>query len=113
MFDFSRKNRLVAKHDFQSVFANATKVTQRQLIALSRPNELNEARLGVIIPKQHARLAVTRNTMRRLIRESFRHHKAALKGLDIIVLLRSKWTPLDKRVFREQIDNLWQRINPS
>lgn len=113
MFDFSKKNRLVAKHDFQSVFANAAKVSQRQFVALYHPNQSSEARLGIIIPKQHARLAVTRNTMRRLIRESFRHHKTALKGLDIIVLLRSKWTPLDKRVFREQIDNLWQRIIPS
>ncbi len=107
-FSFSRNNRLTTKHDFQTVFASATKATHRSLIVLYRSNNLPQARLGIIVPKQHVRLAVSRHRVRRLIRESFRHHKDALKGLDIVVLIRSKCTPLD--AVRNDVEYLWQKI---
>lgn len=112
-YKFPRTNRLTSKHDFQSVFASANKVSHRALLALFHPNQKPHARLGIITPKQHLKLAVERNRMRRMIRESFRQHKEALKGLDIIVLIRSKCTPLDehaKHALREEINHLWQKI---
>jgi len=69
--------------------------------------------LGIIIAKHHLKRAVDRNLMRRLVRESFRQHKETLKGLDIIVLLRSKCTPLDKKALRDDIDNLWLQLKKS
>ena len=110
LYKFPRDYRLRAKHDFQSVFAASSKATQKYLLALKKPNQLSHARLGIIIPKQHLRLAVQRNQLRRLIRESFRHHKEALKGLDIIVLLRSKCTPLNNDAIRGDLKCLWQKL---
>jgi ribonuclease P protein component len=46
------------------------------------------ARVGTIVAKRYARKAVLRNKVRRLIRESFRHNKSLLAGLDLVVLLR-------------------------
>ena len=66
--------------------------------------------LGIVVAKHHLKRAVDRNVVKRLVRESFRHHKESLKGLDIIVLLRSKCTPLDKTALREEIDNLWRQL---
>ena len=80
------------------------------MLALFHPNQLPQARLGIIIPKQHIKLAVSRNVLRRVIRESFRHQQEVLKGLDIIVLIRSKWCPLDKQALRKEVDHLWQKI---
>jgi len=110
MYEFSREYRLVSKHDFQFVFAKPTKVTYKYLLVLHRPNLRDHARLGLIIAKHHVKLAVDRNRLRRHIRESFRYRKETLKGLDIIVLMRSKCTPLDQKMFRDDINIIWQKL---
>jgi ribonuclease P protein component len=94
----------------QFVFANPSKIAHKYLIALYRLNTRSYARLGIIIGKQHLKRAIDRNLLRRIIRESFRYQKEALKGLDIIVVLRSECTPLDKKALRDNIDNLWQAL---
>lgn len=82
------------------------------MIALHKSNQKDHARLGIIVGKRYAKKAVQRNQLRRIIRESFRQHKESLKGLDIIVLLRSECTPLiDKKAWRANIDHLWQLID--
>ena len=44
------------------------------------------ARLGLAISKKNCRHASGRNRIKRVVRESFRHHKVELTGLDIVVL---------------------------
>src|SRR5436190_21971861 len=113
MLSFSREYRLRGKHDFQSVFAKPKKLTNKYLLALHIPNQKTHARLGIIIAKRHVKLAVDRNHLRRIIRESFRHHKQALKGLDIVILMRSKWSPLNNQALRDDVDYLWQKFTAS
>lgn len=124
---FSRASRLVARHDFQSMFKSSDKLALKCLLVLYRFNQKGHARLGVIINKRFVNRAVDRNRLRRILRESFRHHQEYLKGLDIIVLMRSKWSTLRgvnvscpaggssvQRQFsgfmRSDIDDLWQRL---
>jgi ribonuclease P protein component len=96
------------------VFANPRKLSRKYLLALSHPNQQSHARLGIIVAKRYLKLAVDRNRLRRIIRESFRQHKETLKGLDIIVLLRSECTPLgDRKALRRDIDHLWQSVSLS
>lgn len=117
MSGFSRTYRLISKKDFQFVFDQAKKVYSNDLCALYRRNLRDNARLGIIISKQFAKLAVERNSLRRIIRESFRLHKESLKGLDIIIRMRSEWTPTcadllqDKKKIRDDIDKLWQILS--
>ena len=44
--------------------------------------------LGTVLPKRHARRAVTRNLLRRLIRSAFQAHAAGLPGGLWLVRLR-------------------------
>jgi ribonuclease P protein component len=113
MVGFSRKYRLANKQEFQFVFAKPYKITRKHLLILYRPNLEEHARLGIIIGKHHVKQAVDRNRLRRIVRESFRHHKDMLKGLDIIVLMRSECTPLGMKALRDDIDNLWHTLAPS
>jgi ribonuclease P protein component len=110
MYRFSREFRLVSKQDFQSVFANPKKASHKAFLALYKPNHRPYARLGVIISKQYVKRAVQRNLLRRLIREGFRHGKGPLKGLDIIVLLRSEWCSLNQTTLRDDIETLWAKL---
>ena len=111
---FSSKNKLLKKADFQFVFAKSRKITHLYLLALYRHNKRNDSRLGIIIGKRWVKSAVHRNLLKRIIRESFRHQKEGLKGLDIIVLMRSECTPLcepfGKKKIRDDIDYIWQTL---
>jgi ribonuclease P protein component len=108
---FPKSNRLILKKDFDAVFKVARKVSHKNLLALYRSNELDHARLGIIIKKQFVKLAVRRNRYRRWIRESFRLAQDGLKGLDIIVLMRSECSPNDKLNFQDDITLLWQKLS--
>lgn len=114
---FPKTSRLVSKQDFQSVFnaSHIRKVTQKYFVVLFIPNHLSQSRLGIIVKKQHIRSAVTRNWLRRIIRESFRHQVPPLKGLDIVVLIRSECSAHYKQAgnnaLRADIDQLWRAIS--
>ncbi|HTM64213.1 MAG TPA: ribonuclease P protein component [Gammaproteobacteria bacterium] len=110
-YSYSRRYRLAAKHEVQSVFAAKPKKVSRQyLLVLYTPNQLPYARLGIIAGKKHLRHAVDRNRVRRVIREGFRHARAMLKGLDLVVMIRSECSSVDTKTLRSDIDHLLQAI---
>jgi ribonuclease P protein component len=49
---------------------------------------MDTGRLGLVVSKKCEKTSVGRNRIKRLIRESFRHHQTQLSGLDIVVLAR-------------------------
>lgn len=55
-------------------------------MVLFRANDQRHARLGLAISKKCAKRAVDRARLKRIARESFRSHRSALPGFDIIVL---------------------------
>lgn len=114
MFSFPQMVRLRHQDDFRSVFSKSQKVTISHWLALYQSNHLDSARLGIVIAKRKIRSAVKRNLIRRIVRESFRHYQAAIKGFDIVVLIRSDNTSNNggnsKAVMRSDIDKLWQQL---
>lgn len=71
---------------FGRVFEKATRSRDKWFTVLCRENEQGVARLGLAISKKHCRRASGRNRIKRVIRESFRQHQAALAGCDIVVI---------------------------
>ncbi len=61
------------------------------------------ARLGMIIAKRFAVRATTRNTIKRVIRESFRHHRLNLPAADYLVRLHGKIEPCSLTVLRQRV----------
>lgn len=105
-----RHHRLLSKAEFKSVFDNAKKVSQKHLLVLYKPNETINSKLGLIVAKRFANKAISRNRIKRIIRESFRHSYEKLKGMDIIVIARQQCDTLTKRKLREGIDILWEKL---
>jgi ribonuclease P protein component len=86
---FGKNKRLLTQQMFQQVFDKATfRVSHRKFLMLACPNELGRARLGLVIGKKNIRLAVNRNRVKRLARETFRHQQGNLPAIDIIFLAR-------------------------
>ncbi|MCC5868974.1 MAG: ribonuclease P protein component [Gammaproteobacteria bacterium] len=85
---FRRCARLLSGRDFGQVFAAPQRYADRFFTVLARPNTVGCARLGLAISKKAARRATDRNRLKRLVRESFRHHRTALPAVDIVVMVR-------------------------
>lgn len=100
--------RLNRPGDFRRVFQNPCKAVGPTLTILSAPNSLDRARLGFAISKQKIRTASARNRIKRLVRESFRHHSAMLSGLDVVVLSRVGADRTDNRQLLDQLHRQWQ-----
>jgi len=69
---------------------------------------LGYPRLALVVPKRLAPRAVTRNRIRRLVREAFRMHQEQLGALDCVVRLMK--APGDAPVTRAEIEALLVRL---
>ncbi|MBP6103674.1 MAG: ribonuclease P protein component [Gammaproteobacteria bacterium] len=107
--DFARHKRLLTKADYSAVFANPISLKSSYFTMLARPHSAG-ARLGVIVAKRIMKHAVDRNRVRRLIRESFRHHQQALSGLDIVVLVRCNCADKPSGVLLSCLRKQWQDL---
>lgn len=81
-----KDNRLLDAEAFGRVFEKATRSRDNCFTVLCRSNDSTVARLGLAISKKQCKKASARNRLKRLIRESFRHHQQELAGLDIVVM---------------------------
>jgi ribonuclease P protein component len=113
---FSKRQRLLKASDFQAVFSGPQfRVSHKYVLVLARLNYSKEeekevARLGLVIPKKHIRLAVERNRIKRLIRESFRVQQHHLSGIDAIVLARRGMDQESNRIIFNMINKQWLTI---
>lgn len=84
----SRRHRFAGRGAFVPVLRSPRKhrgATSILHVLAGRPGE---SRLGLTLPKRFARRAVDRNRMKRLARETFRHHGVRNAGLDLVIAPR-------------------------
>ena len=74
-------------------------------------NATRNARLGLAISKKHCRRATARNRIKRIIRESFREHQAAITGLDIVVINQPAAASADNRQMFNSLAGHWRRCS--
>jgi ribonuclease P protein component len=87
-WSFGRSQRLRVRSDFDRVFRKGTRVGGRFFLMIGLPNGQEEDRLGLAVSRKVGS-AVTRNRVRRLLREGFRRLPGARgKGLDLVVVAR-------------------------
>lgn len=77
-------------------------------IIVSR-NDGPSARLGLAVSKKVSKSAVQRNRIKRLVRESFRQHHAALPAIDIVAMARPGAAGCDNARLATSIDALLER----
>lgn len=105
-----RASRLKTSFDYSHVFADAIAVHTNSFTILSRSSQQVISRLGLVISKKNASRAVTRNQIKRVIRESFRTHRELLPNVDIIVLAKKG---ADKKNNQELFTDLligWRKL---
>ena len=109
---FTRDFRLLSPADFKSVFDGAQhKVSCRYILMLAIKQQTPQTRLGMVVAKKNVSKSVERNRIKRLIRESFRHARLPLPGLDIVVLIRKGLDNLPNFIISSKIDALWKDLH--
>ncbi|ALG66560.1 ribonuclease P protein component [Beggiatoa leptomitoformis] len=107
-YAFSRQQRLLKSADFKKVFEKSYKSGDRYLTVLARANGFPQARLGLAIAKKQIKLAVMRNRVKRLVRDSFRLHQHTLAGLDCVVLARQNLADIDNSTLLCSLTKHWR-----
>ena len=102
--------RLQKTDEFSSVFAFRRAVKGRLLIVHYRPNELDTARLGVVVAKRFAKRAHQRNLVKRIVREQFRRRRATLPALDLIVRLNAPIAGATRAMINDDVTQLFDRL---
>ena len=89
------------------MFARGRRLSDPFFLLIVLPRPADGARLGLAIARRHARRAVERNRIKRLIRETFRRHRATLPSLDVVVMLRGPTAGSPNAILRAGLERLW------
>jgi ribonuclease P protein component len=108
---FTKSNRINSPEEYRQVFKSSCRSADEKFLVLARKNSLKQARLGLAISKKNVNRAAGRNQIKRAIRESFRHHKNILKGLDVVVVAHKKQTTINNKTIIESINAHWKIIS--
>ncbi len=113
---FPKRYRLTKTDEFSSVFGFRRALKSPHFLLhyrLRTVDELNGARLGLVVAKRLLRRSVDRNLVRRLARENFRLLRCRLPSRDLILRLAVKPKPLDRHALGEEIRGiLGKMISP-
>ena len=114
-YEFNRESRLLTPGHFQSVFKKPIRFGSRHFTILIIPSTLaNDScknnRLGLAIAKKRVKLAVQRNRIKRIIRESFRLNQHDLPAIDMVVMVKSGIDQLDNKVINQELKKIWRQI---
>ena len=71
---------------------------------------LAHARLGVTVAKRVSVKAVSRNRIKRQIRESFRQHQSVLCGVSLVVTAQPVADKKDNAHLRASLSKHWERV---
>ena len=104
-----KRARLLKAADFKRVFDRPIKSSDRYFTVLARENTATNPRLGLAISKRNARLAVTRNRIKRIVRESFRQSPGE-RNLDYVVMITAAGAKAENGVLFDSLRNHWQKI---
>ena len=76
--------KLLKAADYNYVFEKPVRSSDRYFTVLARPNNLHLSRFGTAFSKKRVKLAVSRNRLKRISRESFREYYADPPHKDLV-----------------------------
>lgn len=110
---FPRDARLLRPAAYRAVFAKGGKFVCPGFVVIAAANERDNPRLGLALAKRRIGRAVDRNRVKRVVRESFRHHQATLGAHDLVILARSRTAQFSNADLFAQLTRVWGRIAAS
>ena len=106
-----KQAKMIKTDDFSSVFNFRKRFSLKYLVMHYQPNSVQRARLGLVVGKKTAKLAVSRNYMRRVLREFFRLNQHDICHVDLIIRVQKKFDKLDFIQIKQEFDTLIHKLN--
>lgn len=102
----SKITTLKKKKEFNHVFKKGKSYVTRNLVVYIVENNLNYNRLGFIISKKVGN-SVTRNRIRRLLKESYRKNRDKIdQGFDLIFIVRHRAAGITYKQVKKELFKL-------
>ncbi len=108
-----KEAKMIKTDDFSSVFNFRKRISTDHLVLHYQPNQLKHPRLGLVVGKKTAKLAVSRNYMRRVLRELFRLQQHDIPHADIILRVQKKFNKADFQGIKQEFTGLMVKLNMS
>ena len=104
--------KLLKAADYNYVFDKPVRSSDRYFTVLARPNDLFHLRLGTAFSKKRVKLAVARNRLKRISRESFRLLRAGHNELkiDFVVLAGPHCKEATNQQLFHSLETHWQQL---
>ncbi len=106
-----KEAKLIKTDEFSSVFNFRKRIATEYLALHYQGNQLQRPRLGLVVGKKTAKLAVSRNYMRRVLRELFRLHQHEISAADIILRVQKKFDKRDFQLIKLEFNALVVKLN--
>ncbi len=106
-----KKAKMIKTDEFSSVFNFRKRISTEYLALHYQPNHLQRARIGIVVGKKIAKLAVSRNYMRRVLRELFRLQQHEISHADIILRVQKKFERNDFQRIKQEFNTLVVKLN--
>jgi ribonuclease P protein component len=107
---FTPAHRLRHKPQFDLLYREGRRYGDSMLLVLTRPNVLVHARLGLSISAKAVGNAVSRNRIKRVIRESFRLNLLRLPCVDVVVNARTPAKTATNAQLTRCLEQLWDKL---
>lgn len=104
--------RLRKRTDFLRLKDSVQKFVSRGILVVWQANNLAHARLGVTVSKKIG-CAVTRNRVKRFVREIFRNNRLFLPAVDLNVIARSEAATMDFHGLKLELLKAFRHIGVS
>ncbi|MCP4020803.1 MAG: ribonuclease P protein component [Desulfobacteraceae bacterium] len=109
-YTFPKKVRLLKRAQFLELSKKGNKIHTGYFIAAVLEGKTQNNRIGITVSKKVGN-AVTRNRIKRIIREYFRQRKENISGQkDFNIIARKSLTTLSNKEIIEKLDKLFTKI---
>jgi ribonuclease P protein component len=107
---FQKKDRILKRSQFQQLSTVGYRIHSQCFIAVFQPGKIGFSRLGVTVTKKVGG-AVTRNQIRRLVREFFRRNRETLRGhYDLNIIAKKEAAKLTTGETFAALERLFKNI---
>lgn len=111
IYRLPKQAKILKTDDFSSVFNFRKRIATTYLIMHYQPNLHQRARLGAVVSKKIAKLAVHRNYMKRVLRELFRLNQHQIAHVDLVIRVQKKFNKSDFKQIKQEFDTLIVKLN--
>ena len=107
---FKPSQRVRHKREFDLVYRQSRRFSDGMFTVLVRANTLGRPRLGLSIPARAVGNSVSRNRIKRVVRESFRLNQHSLPAYDLVVNARNAARNALNRQLSDSLQRQWRNV---